>query len=71
MSLQLGPPTKGPRSPSPDVLAVIVAAVEETWPRPSVEQDVVSKAESVWKFANRWYGSTLATRVRPKRPSAF
>lgn len=64
-------PTSGPKAPDTNEMAAIVAAVEHTWPRPTVEEDVVQTAESVWKFANRWWGSAVSHRGRPKRPSAF
>ena len=72
MSLELREPTRGPKQPAPEEMAVIVAAVEAAWPRPSVEDDVVQTAETVWKFANRWWhGSGVRGRGRPSRPSSF
>jgi hypothetical protein len=71
MPVQMREPTTGPKQPTSEEMAMIVVAVDQVWPRPSVEEEVVSTAESMWKFANRWWGSNVSGRVRPKRPSAF
>ncbi len=58
--------------PTEEELAAMVAAIDEVWPRPTVEENVVGTAESVWKFANRWWqGSRIGSRTRPRRPSTF
>lgn len=70
--LELREPTVGPRPPRPEEMAAIAAVVEELWPRPSVEEDISDTAETVWKFANRWWqGHGVLQRGRPRRPSSF
>jgi len=65
-------PTVGPKAPSAEEMAVIIAAIEESWPKPTVEDDVSQKADAVWKFANRWWqGASVLQRGRPRRPSSF
>ena len=50
--------------PDPGVLAAIVAAVEEAWPRPTVED--AAPATPVWRFSGRWWARpTMARRERP------
>ncbi|HLN16540.1 MAG TPA: hypothetical protein VK277_07315 [Acidimicrobiales bacterium] len=53
--------------PPPDVLAAIVAAVEEAWPRPSAaSRDAAHRA---WRFSGRWWARpTAARRERPWTP---
>lgn len=69
--LRISEPTVGPKPPTAMELAVITAVVEEVWPRPTVEDDMTETAVTVWKFANRWWGSNVSNRNRPTRPSAF
>jgi hypothetical protein len=65
-------PTTGPKPPSDVEMAAVIAAVESLWPRPTIEEDVASTAETMWKFANRWWqGSNVLQRGRPRRPSSF
>jgi hypothetical protein len=64
-------PTSGPKPPTEAEMAAIVAAVETVWPRPTVEEEVTHGAQGVWKFANRWWGSSIGGRGRPKRPGQF
>ena len=65
-------PTTGPKPPTVEEMAAIVAAAEATWPHATVEEDVVHTADAVWKFANRWWqGSGVAQRGRPRRPSSY
>jgi hypothetical protein len=65
-------PTTGPKPPSPQEMAIIVVAVEQAWPKPSVEEEVGQAADSAWKFANRWWhnGNVLG-RGRPRLPGRF
>jgi hypothetical protein len=50
--------------PEPAVLAAIVAAVEECWPRPSPARS--STPAAVWRFSGRWWAKPTA--VRRDRP---
>ncbi|HMK63555.1 MAG TPA: hypothetical protein VK386_08040, partial [Acidimicrobiales bacterium] len=73
-----GPVTGGPVSdplapvvvevrpePEPVVLAAIVAAVQECWPRPQPSAPA-RPATSVWRFSGRWWAKpTAARRERP------
>jgi hypothetical protein len=53
-------------------MAAIVAVVEEMWPHQTMEDDMANRAETAWKFANRWWqGSSVGSRLRPRRPGAF
>jgi hypothetical protein len=48
--------------PDPAVLAAIVAAVEEAWPRPvPVEADTRARP-AAWRFSGRWWNQPVATR---------
>lgn len=59
-------------NPTDEELAAIAVAIETVWPRPTVEEEVAETAESVWKFANRWWqGSRVHGRIRPRRRSTF
>jgi hypothetical protein len=50
--------------PEPAVLAAIVAAVEEAWPRP--QRDDVGKKHPPWRFSGRWWNQPAAmSRQRP------
>ena len=51
--------------PSPEVLAAIVAAVEQCWPRP-VAAGPAQATAPVWRFSGRWWARpTAARRERP------
>jgi hypothetical protein len=51
--------------PDPDVLAAIVAAVDQLWPRPA-PADAPAPAAPVWRFSGRWWAKpTTARRERP------
>jgi len=51
--------------PEPAVLAAIVAAVEEAWPRP-VPEETSRRQGPVWRFSGRWWAKpTTARRDRP------
>lgn len=69
-------PAAGPRpvvasvDPEPDagVLAAIVTAVEECWPRPAPVRPPGSttSATAAWRFSGRWWAKpTTARRERP------
>ena len=52
--------------PDPAVLAAIVAAVEESWPRPRPVDADVGKTRPAWRFSGRWWTQPAATsRRRP------
>jgi hypothetical protein len=51
--------------PEPDVMAAIVAAVEQCWPRP-VEGAAEPPAVPVWRFSGRWWAKPTA--LRRERP---
>jgi hypothetical protein len=54
--------------PEPAVLAAIVAAVEEAWPRPRpVEDD--GPTQPAWRFSGRWWTQPAASRR--ERPRSF
>jgi len=53
-------------APEPAVLAAIVAAVEEAWPRPVVPTADVDGGVPAWRFSGRWWTKPSAMRrVRP------
>ncbi|MHB8328148.1 MAG: hypothetical protein ACYDD6_00730, partial [Acidimicrobiales bacterium] len=53
--------------PEPAVLAAIVAAVGEAWPRP-VEGVERGPDSPVWRFSGRWWAKpAMARRDRPFR----
>jgi hypothetical protein len=48
------------------VLAAIVAAVEEAWPRPRPQRDDLRKKHPAWRFSGRWWNQPAAlSRQRP------
>ena len=47
--------------PEPAVLAAIVAAIEEAWPRPRPAEDDGPK-QPAWRFSGRWWTQPAATR---------
>ena len=52
--------------PHPAVLAAIVAAVQEAWPRPRVVEDAGPARPAAWRFSGRWWmPPTVARRQRP------
>lgn len=51
--------------PEPAVLAAIVAAVEECWPRP-VSPVAPRPSTPLWRFSGRWWAKPTA--VRRERP---
>ena len=52
--------------PEPAVLAAIIAAVEEAWPRPRPADDEGPKY-SPWRFSGRWWTQPMALgRARPR-----
>jgi hypothetical protein len=53
--------------PEPAVLAAIVAAVEQAWPRPRTQPGGrARRAGAVWRFSGRWWGQPVAlSRQRP------
>jgi hypothetical protein len=55
--------------PEPAVLAAIVAAVQEAWPRPRPAEDDGSVARHpAWRFSGRWW--TQPAAMRRDRPRA-
>jgi hypothetical protein len=52
-------------APDPAVLTAIVAAVEEAWPRPTVEPAPEARL-SAWRFSGRWWAKP--TPMRRDRP---
>ena len=48
--------------PTPAVLAAIVAAVEEAWPRPQLPDADTRQRPAVWRFSGRWWNRPVATR---------
>jgi len=52
--------------PGPAVLAAIVAAVEEAWPRPRPGDDAAQPRRPSWRFSGRWWTQPVAmSRSRP------
>jgi hypothetical protein len=52
--------------PEPAVLAAIVAAVEEAWPRPRPPEEAGHDASPAWRFSGRWWTQPAAmNRRRP------
>jgi len=54
--------------PDPGVLAAIVAALAEAWPRPQPDEAVAPRP-SVWRFSGRWWMEPTVTRRQRPRPS--
>ncbi|HEY7947567.1 MAG TPA: hypothetical protein VID75_07820 [Acidimicrobiales bacterium] len=52
-------------APEPAVLAAIMAAVEEAWPRP-VAAATADQSVSAWRFSGRWW--TKPVSMRRDRP---
>jgi hypothetical protein len=48
--------------PEPAVLAAIVAAVEEAWPRPRAADDGGGQNQPPWRFSGRWWTQPAALR---------
>jgi len=53
--------------PDPAVLAAIVAAVAEAWPRPAAEPPGAEQP-SAWRFSGRWWMEPTVTRRQRPRP---
>ncbi len=53
---------------SPEILAVIAAAVDAAWPRPVAFADVSDPVHQVWRFSGRWWNKP--TPIRRERPWA-
>ncbi|HUO47928.1 MAG TPA: hypothetical protein VMU09_03750 [Acidimicrobiales bacterium] len=52
--------------PEPGVLAAIVAAVEQAWPRPLPSEPDAARPGVAWRFSGRWWAKpTAARRDRP------
>jgi len=52
--------------PAPEVLAAIVAAVQEAWPAPAAADQRTRREGSVWRFSGRWWAKpTVLRRDRP------
>jgi hypothetical protein len=47
--------------PEPGVLAAIVTALEQCWPRPAPAEQG-RPATSVWRFSGRWWAKPIAAR---------
>jgi hypothetical protein len=55
-------------APSEEEVAAIVAALEVSWPKPSVVESVRAVRVPRWRFSNRWWIAPLPTRrERPRR----
>lgn len=53
----------------PEVVAALVAAVHEVWPRPvAVDPEPEHASGSAWRFSGRWWAKPAA--VRRDRPWA-
>jgi len=65
-----GPEVVGVRpEPSPAVLAAIVAAVQEAWPRPVPASGAEAQQVSAWRFSGRWWMAPTVTRRQRPRPA--
>ena len=51
----------------PEILAILVAAVDQAWPRPVVTA-APAPAPSNWRFSGRWWATPLP--LRRDRPGA-
>jgi hypothetical protein len=52
--------------PEPPVLAAIIVAVEQSWPRPPAGDDDVQTRHPAWRFSGRWWNQPVAmSRRRP------
>ena len=54
--------------PDPGVLAAIVAALAEAWPRPEPPRRP-GAPPSAWRFSGRWWMEPTVTRRQRPRPS--
>jgi len=55
-------------APEPAVLAAIVAAVQEAWPRPPVAEGADRERPAAWRFSGRWWMEPTVTRRQRPRP---
>ncbi len=46
----------------PAVLAVLAAAVDQTWPRPAVVAEPEPSGPPAWRFSGRWWTKPANTR---------
>jgi hypothetical protein len=55
-------------APGPELVAVLAAAVEASWPRPTaLPADESSEQRRAWRFSGRWWARpSLARRDRPE-----
>ncbi len=53
----------------PAIVAVIAAAVDQTWPRPSASADEAPTGPPAWRFSGRWWRAPIT--ARRDRPHAF
>ena len=51
-----------PPAPDPVVLAVVAAAVELVWPRPSAPDDQLNPEHDAWRFSGRWWHKPVPLR---------
>jgi len=47
---------------SPEVLAVLAAAVDQAWPRPRVVMVEEPERLPAWRFSGRWWSRPATTR---------
>ncbi|HEY7917149.1 MAG TPA: hypothetical protein VIC86_09255 [Acidimicrobiales bacterium] len=47
---------------SPEVLAVLAAAVDQAWPRPRVAMVEEPAKPPAWRFSGRWWSRPATTR---------
>ncbi|MGA2835787.1 MAG: hypothetical protein ABSF84_04245 [Acidimicrobiales bacterium] len=52
----------GPDPVDPEVLAVLAAAVELTWPRPVMVVAGAASGPPAWRFSGRWWTRPATTR---------
>ena len=52
-------------APEPELLAAIIAAVDQAWPRPVVAE-APAEPTPLWRFSGRWWARPTA--VRRERP---
>ncbi len=55
-------------APDPAVVALVAAAVDAAWPRPTPPRadDAANPAHRAWRFSGRWWSRPVA--VRRDRP---
>jgi hypothetical protein len=49
-------------APTEEEAAVIVAAIDALWPRPTIETAEPSRPANAWRYSGRWWSRPVAAR---------